>query len=123
VDTQSNIELLKKILEKNQDKHRITIVLDNAPMNKSHELFDFIKENNKCGPVIELMYTPPYSPHLNLIERLWRFLKKKLLSNQYYSSYIRFKQVIEDFLFRKIKRYKKELRSLMTENFDGIQSP
>ncbi len=29
---------------------------------------------------IEFIYLPTYSPNLNLIERLWKYAKKKLLS-------------------------------------------
>ena len=120
VNTKSNIALFKKIISLNPDKKKITIILDNARFNKSKEIFKFVKKQNKGHPKIELMYTPPYSPHLNLIERLWRFLKKKLLSNRFYASYIKFKKAIEDFLERKISKFKNELKSLMTENFQTI---
>ena len=33
---------------------------------------------------IKLLFLPPYSPNLNLIERLWKFMRKKILYNQYY---------------------------------------
>jgi transposase len=120
VNTTSNIHLLEKIRDAYSDKRKITIILDHAKMNKSKELFRYIKERNKAGPVIELMYVPPYCPHLNLIERLWRFMKKKLLANKYYSNYTKFKQAIKSFLTRKLKKLKKELRSLMTEKFEGL---
>ena len=111
---------MKKILSFNSDKDRILIVMDCAGMNKSKEIFNFIKEQNKQKTKIEILYTPPYSPHLNLIERLWRFTKKKLLSNRFYSSYIRFRESIRDFFERKIYKYKDELESLMAENFQTI---
>ncbi|WP_434062172.1 transposase [Candidatus Rhabdochlamydia oedothoracis] len=31
---------------------------------------------------------PPYSPDLNLIERLWRFMNKKVLNNRYYEKFL-----------------------------------
>jgi len=46
---------------------------------------------------IEPIYLQTYSPNLNLIERLWQFAKKKLLSNKYCSSFMKFKGVLEDF--------------------------
>jgi transposase len=119
ITTKSNIELIKKIITKNQDKRKITIILDNAKMNKNNEIFNFVKEQNKTGTKIELMYTPPYCPHLNLIERLWRFTKKKLVANQYYSTYSKFRNSITDFFATKIYKLKNELKSLMTENFEG----
>ena len=40
--------------------------MDCAGINKSKEIFNFIKEQNKQKTKIEILYTPPYSPHLNL---------------------------------------------------------
>ncbi len=120
VNTESNIRLIKKVIGLNPDKSGITIILDNAKMNKNEAVFDFVKKQNKVKNKIELMYTPPYSPHLNLIERLWRFLKKKLLANQFYSSYIKFRKAIEGFLERRIQKFKGELKTLMTENFQKV---
>ncbi len=120
VKTESNIELLKKVIEANPSKKKIYFILDNAKMNKNEKIFEFVRDQNKGHPKIELMYTPPYSPHLNLIERLWKFLKKKLLSNQFYSSYKKFQKAIEDFLEKKIVKFKDELKSLMAENFQTI---
>lgn len=72
-NTQTNISLIKEIVKANPDRKKIKIRLDNASMNKSKELFDFIKQQNVK---IELIFQAPYSPHLNLIERLWKFSKR-----------------------------------------------
>ena len=65
---------------------------------------------------IELLYLPPYSPNLNLIERFWKFLKKKVLRNRYYARFEQFVAAIEQFLGN-VSAYASELKSLMTENF------
>jgi transposase len=114
ITTNSNIELIKKIIRLNPDKKRFTLILDNAKMNKNTSLFDFI---NKQKVGIELVYIPPYSPNLNLIERLWKFAKKKLLSNRYYKTFINFKTTLQDFFQNKIKNFKDELEKLMHERF------
>ena len=121
MNTESNIALIKKIIEYNHWKSEITLFVDNAKMNKSKNLKDFIK---KQKVKITLVYLPPYSPNLYLIERLWRLSKKKLLSNKYYSSFMKFKISVEDFFDEKIWRMKKELKSLMKENFQlfGLQN-
>jgi transposase len=62
---------------------------------------------------------PPYSPNLNLIERLWRFLKKTALYNIYYEKFADFRKAILNF-FKNIKRYKAELASLMTLRFHTL---
>jgi len=115
MNSETNILLIKKILEANPYKKRIILVLDNAPMNKSRKLKEFVEEQNGR---VELYYLPVYSPNLNLIERLWRFSKKKLLSNKYYASFTRFRASIDDFFERRIHRMKKDLTRLMTPKFE-----
>ena len=114
MNTDSNIALIEKLIKSNPDKSKLTLILDNAKMNYSKKLIDYVK-NQEIE--IELMYLPVYSPNLNLIERLWRFSKKKLLSNKYYSSFIKFETVLKRFFELKIHRMKNELKSLMTNKF------
>jgi transposase len=47
------------------------MVLDNAAYNHAKIVKKFAEENNMV-----LLYLPPYSPNLNIIERLWKFSKK-----------------------------------------------
>ena len=63
---------------------------------------------------IELLYLPAYSPNLNLIERLWKFVKKTCLYSTYYANFHDFKQAISDGLAQTHTTYKKELDSLLT---------
>ncbi len=69
----------------------------------------FVPDNaryQKCEPVrepaaslnIELLYLPAYSPNLNIIERLWKFVKKKCLWSKYYAGFNEFKTAITDCL-------------------------
>ena len=51
----------------------ITLVLDNARYQKCKLVFYFAKLLD-----IELLYLPAYSPNLNIIERLWKFVKKSV---------------------------------------------
>ncbi|MDR0613565.1 MAG: transposase [Dysgonamonadaceae bacterium] len=64
---------------------------------------------------------PPYSPDLNLIERLWRFLKKKVINTNFYRTKELFKQAVMKF-FVNIAEYKQELQSLLTLNFRLVNS-
>lgn len=52
----------------------LTIVLDNAKYQRCEKVIEYAKELG-----IELLFLPTYSPNLNLIERLWKFVKKKCL--------------------------------------------
>jgi transposase len=65
---------------------------------------------------------PPYSPNLNLIERLWWFLKKTTLWNEHYPRFADFKAAIDGF-FRDIGSYREQLTSLITDRFRFIGAP
>ena len=66
---------------------------------------------------IALLYLPSYSPNLNLIERLWRFLKRKSVYGKYPPNFAAFKAAIEDTLSQLTTTYAEPLASLMTLNF------
>ena len=51
----------------------MTLVLDNARYQRCEPVRSLAAELR-----IELLYLPPYSPNLNLIERLWKFVKKEV---------------------------------------------
>ena len=68
---------------------------------------------------IKLIFLPPYAPNLNLIERLWKFFKKKVLYNRYYETFGEFRSACETF-FQNPRNYHCELRSLLTANFEII---
>jgi transposase len=66
---------------------------------------------------IELLYLPAYSPNLNLIERLWKFVKKKVLDSRYYANFSDFRNAITDCLNQTHTTHKQELDSLFALNF------
>jgi hypothetical protein len=71
-----------------------------------------------CG---KLQFLPSYSLNLNLIERLWKFVKKKCLYNIYYETFNDFKTGINDCLARVDTDYKNELKTLMTTKFQVLK--
>jgi transposase len=94
----------------------ITLVLDNARYQKCKivaELADALQ--------IELLYLPAYSPNLNLIERLWKFVKKTCLYSKYYAHFTDFKQAISDCLAQTHTTYKKDLDALLTLKFQTFE--
>lgn len=70
----------------------VHLVLDNARYQKCALVMDLAAE---LGIVLE--YIPPYSPNLNLIERLWKFVKGELRS-KYYDDFSLFRQKIDSIL-------------------------
>ena len=105
-----------KVLRSRNPKLEETIyfVLDNGPSNKALSVKKLAEKLN-----IEIIFLPPYSPNLNPIERLWKFFKKKVLYNNYHEKLKDFKLACSTF-FRGIRKYKAELKSLLTDNFTAV---
>lgn len=72
---------------------------------------------------IELLYLPSYSPNLNLIERLWKYVKKECLYSEYYDTFAKFKAAIEQCVYSANNdiEEKNKLKSLMTWNFQSFK--
>ena len=62
-----------------------------------------------------LDFLPAYSPNLNLIERLWKFLRKQALQ-QWHASYEAMQAAVARVLDH-LEDYREELTALMTERF------
>ena len=111
INAQTTIDLFAKIEAKHPDADTIYIIVDNARYYRSCLLKEYVE-----GTKIKLIFLPPYSPNLNLIERYWKFFKKKIQNNHYYETFGEFKLACKSF-FRKRKKYLPELQTLLTENF------
>ena len=97
----------------------ITIVLDNARYQRCALVMDKAKSLN-----IELCFLPPYSPNLNLIERVWKFVKKQCLYSHYYEKFPAFQAAISKCLQETATTYQSELDALLTlrfQTFDKVQ--
>jgi len=113
VNAQSTQRLCRKLLRKHPGK-TIYLICDNARYNRNKMLTQWADEQR-----IEFVYLPTYSPNLNLIERLWHFMRVKILNSTYYEKHDEFKAAILSFLGN-IKQYKSELRSLLAMNFRTV---
>ena len=116
INAHSIIVLMKRLLERYADS-AICLVMDNARYQHCKVVMEFAKEHK-----IELLFLPPYSPNLNLIERLWKFVKKKCLYNKYYSNFLLFKAGIDSCISDIDKRYYAEIKSLMTLKFQLLNN-
>jgi transposase len=90
----------------------ITLVLDNARYQKCALVQDLAKELG-----IELLFLPSYSPNLNLIERLWKFMKKEVLNSRHHQDFKRFQEAIDGCLADLPTKHSEALATLMTHNF------
>jgi transposase len=113
INAQSTQRLCRQLLRKHPGK-KIYLICDNARYNRNRTLQEWV-----AGKRIEFIFLPPYSPNLNLIERLWRFLKEEIIQSIYYDTFSKFRRAIIDFL-DDAKSYKTELRQLLTLNFRTV---
>jgi transposase len=113
VNKESTWRLCQKIEKKHPRAKMIHLFIDNASYYTAKWLKNKLKEMKSK---IVLHYLPSYSPNLNVIERLWKFFKKKILYNTYYEKFEHFLSACKGF-FRCRTKYKAELRSLLTEKF------
>jgi transposase len=118
INSTSTIRLFEKIDKLYPLANKIHIVLDNARYYHSHEVRDWLVRHKR----IKLHYLPPYSPNLNLIERVWRFFNEKVRNNCYYETFYEFQAACRDF-FRKRTKWTAELRSRLNENFQKLKQP
>lgn len=74
------------------DGKKVHLVLDNARYQKCRIVQELASQLD-----IQLEYIPPYSPNLNLIERVWKFVKGEI-SSKYYDDFDSFKQKIDSII-------------------------
>jgi len=106
---------LKNIRESYNDDKEIVIIMDNAKYNRAYAVQDYAKELN-----IKIKYLPPYSPNLNLIERIWKYLKKKL-KNHYIEKFADFKIWINNFC-KNFDLYQTEISKLISNKIQIIKA-
>lgn len=116
INAHSVVALLKKLAQQFTNA-AITLVMDNARYQRCKFVMD---QAHELG--IELLFLPPYSPQLNLIERLWKFVKKKCLYSHYYENFKAFKEGITTCLTQTQSEYKDELSQLLTLNFQTFEN-
>ena len=90
----------------------VTLVLDNAAYQRCA-----FAQAYAAFLGVELLFLPPYSPNLNLIERVWRFVKKEVLAARVKGDYGEFTQAIDDCLDDLHSRHKGQMDTLLTLKF------
>ncbi|GHV09005.1 hypothetical protein FACS1894160_4220 [Bacteroidia bacterium] len=111
IDASVIISFLHQLRETHPCKP-IKIVLDNAKYQHCKAVKEAAETLN-----IKLLFLPPYSPNLNIIERLWKFTKKKILYGKYYETPLIFHEAIREFFDTVCIKYESELKNLLTLKF------
>jgi transposase len=111
VNRDTVVELLTR-LRADHPHGRLTVVLDNARYFRNRVVFGVARRLR-----VHLLFLPPYSPNLNLIERVWKFVKKTALQGRYQSDFAEFRAAIDRILDGLDGKYKAEMKTLLTWNF------
>ncbi len=111
VNTATMCDLLRAIAAQSL-RGPITLVLDNARYQRNAIVQTLAAELD-----LHLLYLPSYSPNLNLIERLWKFLKRRALYGRYHPTFADFRAAIEDLMAELSTTHREPLASLLSLNF------
>jgi transposase len=114
INAASVCELLEELARKHAGS-AVTVVLDNARYQRC------AAAQGKAAELgIDLLFLPPYSPNLSLIERFWKFVKKQALYSKHYGDFEEFCGAIDAVIDQAGRKHKKELASLLTLNFQSF---
>jgi len=94
----------------------ITLVLDNARYQRC-----LLVQRHAAAWGIELLFLPAYSPQLNLIERFWRFVRKRTLYSQHYATFTDFKSAIDTCIQTAHLVHHDQLSTWLAWNFQSFQ--
>lgn len=74
---------------------KIVMVLDNARVHHAKLLEPFLSEMKER---LELVFLPPYSPKLNIVEGLWKWLKSDIINNVFYHTVAEIRENVKQFM-------------------------
>ena len=114
-DAERVIEFPELIRKKYCRLSRIYLSVDNASYFHAKKVSEWLEDHSK----IKLVFLPCYAPNPNLIERFWRFAKKKLVRSIYYKEYKVFRATAFRFP-NHTNEYVDEFKTLMVEKFQII---
>ena len=95
----------------------ITLVLDNARYQRNAVVMALAEQLG-----ITLLFLPSYSPNLNLIERLWKFIKCRSLYGRYHPTFADFRTATEATITNIPTTHATDLASLMALNFQQFEN-
>src|SRR3954466_1245415 len=109
------IKLLEKLLAKHPETEKFILYLDNARYYSKPVVKEWLARHRQ----FQLVFLPAYSPNLNLIERLWKFLRKEAL-NRWHKTFEAMQEAVSAVLDH-LGEYREELTTLMREEFPIVE--
>jgi len=116
VDAQSTRRLYEQLLAAHPTVPTIYVICDNARYYKNKELTAWLADK----PIVQV-FLPPYSPNLNLIERLWKYLRQKIINSTFYRTKGQFRHAVLNF-FSRLPEFEQDLASLLTRKYHILDS-
>lgn len=113
-----NAESVCQLIDSIRERHPgevVTLVMDNARYQRCKRVTE-----HAAAHTVELLFLPAYSPNLNLIERLWKHLKKRALRNRHFKCFKTFCSAIDGYLDALETTHKDQLQSLLTLKFQSF---
>ena len=111
LNAQSLIDLMEQMRARHPETKHFILYLDNARYHHAKLVQAWLAQH----PEFTLKFLPPYSPNLNLIERLWKFLRQQALT-QWHVTFEAMQAAVASVLDH-LEDYRKELETLMTAKF------
>jgi transposase len=109
------VKLLEKMLAKHPGTEKFILYLDNARYYSKPVVKEWLARHRQ----FHLVFLPAYAPNLNLIERLWKFLRKEAL-NRWHKTFEAMQDAAAEVLDH-LEHYRRELDSLMSEEFHIVK--
>lgn len=123
LNAESTIHFFQNIEKAYPSMKRIYVFCDNAPYYRNVKVKQYLETSK-----IALRFLPPYSPNLNPIERLWKWMKERVIYNSYYPDFEDFRYAVFGF-FKTLSNLEatsllgKEFRSRVRDKFRAIEKP
>ena len=114
VNAETVCDLIDSIRHTHPDE-AVSLVMDNARYQRCKLVVEHAARHQ-----VELLFLPAYSPNLNLIERLWKHLKKRVLKNKRFKNFTDFRAAIDGYFDELNTTYQQELESLPTLKFQSF---
>jgi transposase len=123
LNAESTIQFFENIEKAYPKKMKIHVYCDNAPYYRNARVKKYLETSK-----IALHFLPPYSPNLNPIERLWKWMKERVIYNTYYPEFEDFRLSILGFFkilagLEATSPLGRDFRSRIRDKFSAIGAP
>lgn len=93
-DATTFLRFLERILRE-YPTGKIIMVLDNARIHQAKLIQPFLEENQKR---LKFIFLLSYSPQLNLMEGVWKWLKEAVITTVFFDHNLKIKKAVRGFL-------------------------